>query len=95
MSVTTGTWLDTLDVDRYETLVNAVTFVSTYDDILDYAGGDESFALWLTLVDVRIDQTLGVRYSDLPDWSWRDAYEAGSSPRGAMNDALADMGLGL
>lgn len=50
--------------------------------------GDERFALWLLLVDQRMQRAVGVTHRDIGDWTWRDAYDGGYSPREAMREGL-------
>ena len=46
----------------------------------DLASGDESFGLWLHIVDRRMLRTVGLTHTDLPDQPWRDEYDAGTDP---------------
>lgn len=53
-----------------------------------YAGGDAEFALWLSLIDFRLQRSVGVGLFDLADWPMRDAFDDGMSPREALQEAL-------
>jgi hypothetical protein len=53
-----------------------------------YAGGDAEFALWLSLIDFRLQKSVGIGLFDLADWPMRDAFEDGMSPREALTEAL-------
>lgn len=51
------------------------------DELLEYAGGDEKFAAWLKKVDSAISRTVGLNLLDLPDFPYRDEFDAGADPR--------------
>jgi hypothetical protein len=84
-------WLDTkppVEVDdAVEKLFEDGTLRARYVD--EYASGDVRFGLWLYLVDARLARGLGVSHRDLSDWTWRDAFDEGMSPKEAGLAALA------
>jgi hypothetical protein len=55
---------------------------------LEYSGGSQGFAGWLLVADVTCVRTVGVSIFDLSDWTWRDAYDAGTQPGAAVRDAV-------
>jgi hypothetical protein len=55
---------------------------------IDNAAGDRSFAVWMLGVDRALRATTGFNHSDLPDWSWRNAYDDDLTPVNAAADAL-------
>lgn len=96
MTSTTATWLDSIDAETVEAALDQFSGQPTYSDLMDYADSDERFALWLFMANRWVFQDTGLEgIDDLEDWMWRDAFDAGHSPRGAVTDALADMGLGI
>lgn len=60
--------------------------------VLDRAGHDV-FGVWLIFVN-RSLRPLGVAYSDLADWTWRDAFDDGMSPAEAAREALSEDEIG-
>ncbi len=52
------------------------------------AAGDRSFAVWMLGVDRKLRATTGVNHSDLPDWTWRSAYDDDLAPGDAAADAV-------
>lgn len=59
-------------------------------DMLETAGGDERYALWLLIADAGCARRIGVGIFDLADHTWADAYENGDSPSTAVLDAIAN-----
>lgn len=55
-----------------------------------HSPNDPAFAVWLMSVDSTLRSTVQVGHRDLSDWSWRDAYDNGTSPKDAAKQALAD-----
>jgi len=51
---------------------------------------DPGFAVWLMLVDRALMKSIRFTHRDLADWSWRDAYDNGTSPQDAANQAVAE-----
>jgi hypothetical protein len=91
------TYIDTLDQTKVD---EAITTLTRQDDpaaekLFAYCGHDYRFALWMTLVNMRIVRRLGLTAWDVEDWRWRDAFDDGSSPRDAVTDALEDLGYDL
>lgn len=66
---------------------------SNWADVVQYAGGDEAFALWLWRADVAARKNIRVSLFDLADYCYRDAYDAGDSPREVVRAALAAEGF--
>jgi|GEM_PF-2851527 len=60
----------------------------------DLACGDEAYGAWLFLVDLYLRRRYGITHSDLADFTWRDEYRNGASPRSAATDALEADDLG-
>jgi hypothetical protein len=54
---------------------------------LDYCR-DSDFAVWLYVADRLIRSRFGLSLLDLPDWAWRDAYDADQRPRDAVVDFI-------
>ena len=54
---------------------------------IDNAAGDRNFAVWMFGVDRKLRATTGFNHSDLPDWSWRNAYDDDLTPDDAAADA--------
>lgn len=85
--MTDTTWVDMQDQDKVGRAIAALRERSpSYVD--DMADGDERFALWLANVDHRMSRMVGLTHRDIGDWGWRDAYEAGESPRDAAREGL-------
>lgn len=51
---------------------------------------DPGFAVWLMIVDRDLSKQVQVTHRSLSDWSWRDAYDNGTSPQEAAKQALAE-----
>jgi hypothetical protein len=87
------TWLDSKPADVVGDAIHALSKDPAAADALDYAGGDDRFALWLHLVDKRCRTVFGIGIFDLEDWTWRDAFDDGSSPKEALADFDDHFGL--
>lgn len=61
--------------------------------IASRADGDLDFALWLVALESACQKRLGVSFTDLADYSWRDCHESDMSPRAALAAALVAEGL--
>ena len=59
-----------------------------------YYTDDVMFAIWMHAVDRAVMRRVLVSAFDLEDWMYRDAYDAGQSPRDAAIDMLDDNGYG-
>lgn len=55
-----------------------------------HSPNDPGFAVWLMTVDRDLRNKVQVTHRDLSDWSWRDAYDNGTSPQDAAAQALAE-----
>lgn len=53
---------------------------------------DVFFAVWLQALDQAVQRRVLVRYDDLEDWRYRDAYDDGMSPVDAAVEMLEDAG---
>lgn len=53
---------------------------------------DVFFAVWLQALDQAVRRRVLMRYDDLEDWGYRDAYDAGQSPVEAALEMLEDAG---
>lgn len=87
------TWLDEQDSKKVDAGLAAFRELRDKGNAIatgayDSSNGDELFAYWLYLVDMRAVRTVGVCASDLSDWMSRDSYDAGDSPRTAFHAAL-------
>jgi hypothetical protein len=88
------TWIDEREAQEPEKIRAALADYARRREtpqlsrVAQYDGGDERFGLWLALVDARIVRRVGIGLFDLADWNMRDAYESGSSPRDAAQEAL-------
>lgn len=86
------TWFDEINDDLFEKAERArerFRTSPTYDQYVnEYAGGDESFGLWLRLVDHVMAKVVGIGHRDIGDWTWFDAYDGGQSPAEAAREAL-------
>jgi hypothetical protein len=49
---------------------------------------DTDFDTWMRQVDECIGRRCGLSSSDLPDWTYRDAFDDGLSPEEAAAEAL-------
>jgi hypothetical protein len=89
-------WLESRDPLLIEAAVEklAVAPGLAVEAIRDYAGGDGRFGVWLYLVDKRCVTLLGLGIFDLEDFSWRDAYDSGESPKEALAEFISAMGYG-
>jgi hypothetical protein len=81
-----STYIDTLDPQKV--LAATDEFRENRADLIEQAGGDVRFALYLYLVDRVMCRKIGLGHRDLADYTWRDAYENGTTPREAASDAL-------
>ena len=61
-----------------------------YPEKVDAAGGDAQFATWLLDVDRTLSRRIGFGHSDMPDRTWRDEWEAGTTAREAALDAIVE-----
>lgn len=52
----------------------------------------QSFEQWLKKVDSKVENTVGIGISDLPDIDYLDRYEAGDTPTQAAKAALREAG---
>jgi hypothetical protein len=89
------TWLDTQPPAAVDTALETLTRADdpAAERLFAYAADDMRFALWLALTNRRIVRACGFGLLDLPDWSWRDAYDDGSSPRAAAAGFLTDLDM--
>lgn len=55
---------------------------------------DVMFALWLQALDQAVARRVHVRYDDLEDWRYHDAYDDGMTPVEAALEMLEDNGWG-
>lgn len=49
---------------------------------------ETAFDAWLKKVDACISAETGLGYRDLPDWNYRDSFEAGETPAQAAKQAI-------
>ncbi|GAA4685368.1 hypothetical protein [Gordonia humi] len=62
--------------------------IAQYPELVEQAGGDPQFALWLVDVDRRLARRIGLGHRDMPDLAWRDAWESGTTAHDAALDAI-------
>ena len=53
---------------------------------------DKNFETWMAEVDRRLVLACGMGVDDLPDCNYRDAFDAGISPKEIANEALDEAG---
>jgi hypothetical protein len=85
------TWIDDREAQEPEKIRAALANYAERRSTLrvaEHDGGDDRFGLWLALVDARITRRVGLGLFDLGDWNIRDAYDSGSSPADAAQEAL-------
>lgn len=87
-------WLDTIGRDKVDVALDALR--KQRDEghhgvkaCLDYANGDERFALWLRLVNAAVTRKAGVSLFDLADVTLRDWFDDGYTPNDAAREALS------
>lgn len=83
------TWLDThpsadTEIAKLDALPTEHPLAKTWQHHLEYAGHDKGFALFLAYCDRRIRRSFGVTIHDMPDWTWRDAFDATLTPQQAV-----------
>jgi hypothetical protein len=49
---------------------------------------DDGFKTWMEQVNDQIYRKCGLGADDLPDWCYRDAYDARTTPRSAASQAV-------
>lgn len=54
---------------------------------------DIEFATWLEMFNIILRRKILMSYDDLEDWDYYSNYEAGSTPRDAVNDMMEDLGI--
>ena len=70
-------------------LAEMVTIIETKaPHRIEAAGGDVHYAVWMRSVDSYLRRDTGFLHSDLPDWTWRDAYNDDLTPRAAVRAAI-------
>lgn len=80
-------WLATKDATKVAAMATRIE--DRAPERIENAGGDRHFAVWLAFVDRRIAGRLdGFSHRDMPDWTWRDAYDSDDSPATAVCDAM-------
>lgn len=88
-----GTFIDKMDVERKAALLARFRKQRAYDRRMQEAGGDESFALWMALVDTELARRVGLTSRDLEDFASRDSYESGASPAEAAEECMENSDL--
>jgi len=89
MTVSTDNpWFETLHGPRLQQVIeekgDALKERHHTDDVM--------FAIWLQALDQVVRRRVLVRYDDLEDWGYRDAYDSGMSPKDAALEMLEDAG---
>jgi len=63
--------------------------IAKYPELVEQAGGDPQFAVWLVDVDRNLARRIGgFGHRDMPDLAWRDTWESGTTAREAALDAI-------
>lgn len=57
-----------------------------------YYTDDVYFAVWMHALNRAVQRRILLHFDDLEDWCYRDAYDAGESPRDAAIEMLEDNG---
>jgi len=83
-------YFDTLDEEKVDAA--CAKFVEQAPEKIARTGGDVRFALYLHLVDRRVQGAIGLGYEDLPDYPFYDEYEAGTPPREVAHSLLEENG---
>jgi hypothetical protein len=85
-------WIDhAIEIGRYteqQVCENIEHIRTNAPEYLDYAHGDEKFALYLAIVDKGLLQYFGVTHRDIADHQWRDAYDDLVRPADAGIEAI-------
>jgi hypothetical protein len=63
------------------------------EEHLQHADGDRDYAGFLLVADEICRRKVGLSIYDLADFCWRDAYDNGMAPGGALRDALTAEGV--
>ena len=87
---TVQTWTDRLPTDKVAAGIAKVHADS--HPALDYAGGDDNFALFLAVADNKCQRITGLSIFDLEDHPWCDEFDDGSSPSEALHGCLVANG---
>jgi hypothetical protein len=85
-------WFDRMDADkitRAMTTLSEREFMHGGRDFREEAHGDEWYALWLVMCDVKMLRMVGLGIFDIADWGWADGYESEMSPGEAVREALS------
>lgn len=89
--MTINPWFDTLPGPRVQQVIEekgeALKERHHTDDIY--------FALWLQALDQAVQRRIHLRYDDLEDWGYRDAYDEGMTPVEAATEMLLDSDMAL
>lgn len=80
-------WLASKDATQVADIIGRIE--TRAPERIEHAAGDRYFAVWLAFVDRGIARHLGgLSHRDMPDWTWRDAYDSDAAPAEAVSDAL-------
>jgi hypothetical protein len=79
-----------IEAAKLERMLEAALTHPACERARDYAGpgADPAFVVWLRLLERRVLSGFGVSCFDLADYCYRDAFEAGMTPREAALEAL-------
>ena len=83
----TNPWIESLTPARLQEGIDWVS--ASRPELMDYAGGNAEFALWMAVVDQRMMKLIGLTSQDLADFPSRDLYEDGLTPREGVQACLA------
>ena len=81
-------WTDNLSRKKLDAYLNEVD--NRFPEYLSEARNDETYAIWLMLVDRNMGQQFGFTRSGLSTWSWQDSYGSGDSPEEAIYEFMQD-----
>lgn len=90
---TTNPWVESLDPDQLQAALdrlrrNAGDHEPIATQAMQYARGDEHFALYLAMCARKCQRAIGVTIWDLADCLWRDWYDDGLPPREAVLECI-------
>lgn len=61
----------------------------TNDTYINDGDEDLDFQVWMDDMDEILDDACGFTHLDLPDWNYRDAFDAGRTPADCLDEILA------
>jgi hypothetical protein len=88
------TWIDEQDSTKIENVMVEIRKLRDANapaatECFKQSHGDDNFALWLYLTNMRAMRRLMISIFDLADCTWSDMFDSGLSPREALDEALS------